>query len=57
MKKLVLLVALILASPTAFCAGQFEPYEIKAGFSYYSNEYTSTNGLSALGEEKNFEDL
>ncbi len=57
MKRLVLFIALILASPAAFCAGQFQPYEIKAGFSYYSDEYTARDGISELGEEKNFEEI
>jgi len=57
MKKLVLFIALILVSPTAFCAGQFQPYEIKAGFSYYSDEYATRGGISELGEEKNFEEV
>jgi hypothetical protein len=49
--------AVILVSPAVFCAGSFEPYEIKPGISYYSDEYTSTNGLSELGEEKNYEEV
>ena len=56
-KKIALLIAMILATPVAICAGEFKPYEIKAGVSYYSNEYSSDNGLSKLGEEKNLEEV
>jgi len=57
MKKLLLLIVIILASPTLIYAGQFQPYEIKAGVSYYSDEYTTHNGISELGEEKNYEEV
>lgn len=49
--------AIILASPAVLCAGEFKPYEIKAGIPYYSDEYTTNNGLSELGEEKNYEEV
>ena len=48
---------MMLATPGVLCAGEFEPYEIKAGMSYYSDEYSSSDGLSELGEEKNFEEV
>jgi hypothetical protein len=54
---LFLFLFLILASSTALCAGQFEPYVIKPGVSYYSDEYTAQNDISELGEEKNFEEV
>lgn len=57
MKKLVLPIAIILASPAGLLAGKFEPYEIKPGVPYYSNEYTDNNGVSELGEEKNYEEI
>lgn len=57
MQKIILLIAIILASPVVFCADEFKPYEIKAGISYYSNEYSTNNGLSELGEEKNLEEV
>ena len=57
MNKLILFIAIILSSPAMLYAGDFQPYKIKAGFSYYSDEYTTSNGLSALGEEKNFEEI
>jgi hypothetical protein len=56
-KQIILLIAMLLATPVAVCAGEFKPYEIKAGVSYYSNEYSSNNGLSELGEEKNLEEV
>ena len=57
MKNFVLSIAMILVSPIVFGAGQFQPYEIKADISYYSDEYTSLEGISELGEEKNFEEV
>ncbi len=61
MKKLVLLIimalVILLSSPAVFSADQFQPYEIKAGMSYYSDEYTTHNDISALGEEKNIEEV
>ena len=57
MKELVLFMVIALASRAALCADPFEPYEIKPGVSYYSDEYTTTNGLSELGEEKNYEEV
>jgi len=57
MKKIVLFIAMILVSPIVFGADQFQPYEIKAGISYYSNEYSSHEGISELGEEKNYEEV
>jgi len=57
MKNIFLFFAFLLFSPTVFCAGQFQPYEIKAGFSYYSDEYTTHNDISQLGEEKNIEEV
>ncbi len=56
-KKIILFIAIILASPVVFCADEFNPYEIKAGISYYSNEYSTENGISELGEEKNLEEV
>lgn len=49
--------AIIVASPTELHAGEFNPYEIKAGVPYYSDEYTVNNGVSELGEEKNYEEI
>ncbi|MDJ0956948.1 MAG: hypothetical protein QNI91_08835 [Arenicellales bacterium] len=57
MKRLLLSIAIILASPAVLLAGKFEPYEIKPGIPYYSDEYTDNNGVSELGEEKNFEEV
>ena len=57
MKKLALSLAVMLAAPTALCAGQFEPYKIKPGISYYSDDYTTNGGVSELGEEKNYEEV
>ena len=57
MRKLALILALVLASPAVIFAGEFEPYEITAGISYYSNEYSTNNGISELGEEKNYEEV
>jgi hypothetical protein len=49
--------AMVMVSPAMLCAGQFKPYEIHAGASYYSNEYTSNNGIAELGDEKNIEEV
>jgi len=57
MKNIFLFFAILLVSPAVFCAGQFQPYEIKAGISYYSDEYTTHNDISQLGEEKNIEEV
>jgi hypothetical protein len=61
MNKPVLSIAItlimILASPTVLYAGKFQPYEIKAGVSYYSDEYTTHDDISELGEERNFEEV
>ena len=57
MQKFILSICIILATPAVLYAGKFEPYEIKAGMSYYSDEYAITNGISELGEEKNFEEV
>ncbi len=57
MKIPVLSMAVMLASTTVLFAGQFEPYEMKADIPYYSDEYASNNGLSELGEEKNYEEV
>ena len=57
MQKFILSICMMLATPGVLCAGEFEPYEIKAGMSHYSDEYSSSNGLSELGEEKNFEEV
>jgi hypothetical protein len=57
MKKLVLFMAITVASLTVLYAGEFKPYEIKADIPYYSDEYTTSNGVSELGEEKNFEEI
>ena len=57
MKKLVVSFIIILVSPAVLLAGKFEPYEIKPGIPYYSDEYTDNNGVSELGEEKNFEEV
>lgn len=57
MKTLVLSIAIVLATPTVLLAGKFEPYEIKADIPYYSDEYTTNNGVSELGEEKNYEEV
>ena len=57
MRKFILSIAIILASTTALLAGKFEPYEIKPGIPYYSDEYTTNNGVSELGEEKNYEEV
>ncbi len=46
-----------MAMTAVLFAGQFEPHEIKPGVSYYSDEYTTSNGVSGLGEEKNFEEV
>jgi len=57
MQKIILFIAITLVSPAVFCADEFNPYEIKAGISYYSNEYSTDNGISELGEEKNLEEV
>ena len=58
MKKFVLLsIAFLLVSPSVLLAGKFEPYEIKPDVPYYSDEYTDNDGVSELGEEKNFEEV
>jgi hypothetical protein len=57
MIKLVLSIVFNVITSTLLFAGQFEPYEIKAGVPYYSDEYTTNNGLSELGEEKNYEEV
>jgi hypothetical protein len=57
MQKFILSICMMLATPGVLWAGEFEPYEIKAGMSYYSDEYSSSDGLSELGEEKNFEEV
>jgi len=57
MTKFVLSLLLVLASPAAFSSGKFQPYEIKPGVSYYSDEFTMQNGVAELGEEKNFEEV
>jgi hypothetical protein len=57
MRNIFLFIVIFLTSSTAFCAGQFQPYEIKAGISYYSDEYTTQNITSQLGEEKNIEEV
>ncbi len=57
MNRVALFVIAIAIFPGILCAGQFKPYKIKAGVAYYSDEYTVTNGVSELGEEKNFEEV
>ena len=57
MQKFILAIYIILATPVVLYAGKFEPYEIKAGMSYYSDEYSISNDISELGEEKNFEEV
>jgi hypothetical protein len=57
MRKIILAVVIILVSPAVFCADKFQPYKIKAGVSYYSNEYSTEEGVSELGEEKNLEEV
>jgi len=57
MRTLALSLLVILASPAGLFAGEFEPYKITAGVSYYSDEYTTNNGLSELGEERNYEEV
>ena len=57
MRTVILYLLLILVSPSAICEGKFQPYEIKPGASYYSDEYSTRNGISELGEEKNFEEV
>lgn len=57
MRQFILTICVALALPAVICAGEFEPYEIKAGMSYYSNEYSVSNDIAALGEEKNFEEV
>jgi len=57
MNKFFLLITVFLISPAVLCAGKFEPYEIQEGLSYYSDEYTTRNGIAELGEEKNFEEV
>ena len=57
MKNIFIFFAILLVSPAVFCAGQFQPYEIKAGISYYSDEYSTHNNISQLGEEKNIEEV
>ena len=57
MRIIILYLLLILVSPSAICEGKFQPYEIKPGAAYYSDEYSVQNGVSQLGEEKNFEEV
>ncbi len=57
MNNRILWLILVLALPGTVCAGKFEPYEIQADISYYSDEYSTTDGRSELGEEKNFEEV
>ena len=57
MTKIVLSLLLILVSSAAFSSEKFQPYEIKPGVSYYSDEFTMQNGVAELGEEKNFEEV
>ena len=57
MKKLVLSIIIILASPAVVLAGKFQPYEIKPGVPYYSDEYTDNNGVSELGEAQTLEEV
>ena len=55
--SIAITLVMILASPTVFCAGEFQPYKITAGVSYYSDEYTTREDISELGEEKNYEEV
>lgn len=48
---------MFLVASVALGQGRFQPYEIKAGISYYSDEYSTHDGVSALGDEKNFEEV
>ncbi|MCP4001888.1 MAG: hypothetical protein GY727_13350 [Gammaproteobacteria bacterium] len=57
MQKLIRSICFILASPAVLYAGEFEPYLIEAGMSYYSDEYSISNDIAELGEEKNFEEV
>lgn len=57
MRCLVASLVIILASTVGIFAAEFEPYEIKAGLSYYSDEYSTSNDVSSLGEEKNYEEV
>ena len=57
MRKIIVCMLLVLMSSIALSSGKFQPYEIKPGVSYYSDEFTTRNGISELGEEKNFEEV
>ena len=57
MQKIFLSVILILLSAVAYSEGEFKPYKITPGISYYSNEYSIRNGVAQLGAEKNFEEI
>ena len=57
MQKTLLSVVIFLLSAVAYSEGEFKPYKITAGISYYSNEYSTENGVPQLGEEKNFEEV
>lgn len=57
MKAVLIILLLILAASNVIAEGKFRPYEIKPGVSYYSDEYSTENGIVQLGEEKNFEEV
>ena len=57
MRLILSLTVFFLAASVASGQGRFQPYEIKAGISYYSDEYTAHDGVSVLGEEKNLEEV
>lgn len=57
MNNRFLCLLLMMSLPGMLVAGEFRPYEIKAGVSYYSDEFFVTDGISELGEEKNFEEV
>jgi len=57
MQKIFLSAVLFLLSAVAYSEGEFKPYKITPGISYYSNEYSTENGVSQLGEEMNLEEV
>ncbi len=57
MQKNFLSAVLFLLSAVAYSEGEFKPYKIRPGISFYSNEHSVQNGISQLGEEKNFEEV
>ena len=57
MKIILLSIAVFIVFPHIAYAGKFQPYEIRPDFSYYSDEYSIRDGISELGEEKNYEEV